>query len=78
MKNKKQNLTKNDEIAILLGNGINLLTEGVTWASLLNQIAQRMYVVVEINNKKTFPMIFEKILFFNLILIHYLLGLFIF
>jgi hypothetical protein len=60
----KNNNRKNKvETAILLGNGINLLTEGVTWAGLLNHIAQEMNVVIEINNNKTFPMIFEEILF---------------
>lgn len=63
MKSKKQNLTKSVETAILLGNGINLLTEGTTWAGLLNHIAQAKKVVVEINNNKTFPMIFEEIVF---------------
>jgi hypothetical protein len=60
---KNKNRINKVQTAILLGNGINLLTEGVTWAGLLNQIAQHMGVVVEINNNKTFPMIFEEILF---------------
>jgi len=62
-KMKNKNRTNKVETAILLGNGINLLTEGVTWAGLLNHIAQEMNVVIEINNNKTFPMIFEEILF---------------
>ena len=60
---KNKNRINKVQTAILLGNGINLLTEGVTWAGLLNQIARRMRVDVEINNNKTFPMIFEEILF---------------
>jgi hypothetical protein len=62
-KMKNKNRANKVETAILLGNGINLLTEGVTWAGLLNHIAQEMNVVIEINNNKTFPMIFEEILF---------------
>jgi hypothetical protein len=41
-KMKNKNRTNKVERAILLGNGINLLTEGVTWAGLLNHIAQEM------------------------------------
>lgn len=49
--------------ALLLGNGINLLSNATSWEDLLRSISEEMQVDVQINRNKSYPLIFEEILF---------------
>jgi hypothetical protein len=49
--------------ALLVGNGINLLRRNLSWDALLSTIAQNMNVAVSINRNKSYPLVFEEILF---------------
>ena len=49
--------------AILVGNGINLLSDNRSWETLLRNISEQFQVNVRINNEKSFPLIFEELIF---------------
>lgn len=49
--------------AILLGNGINLLSDTRTWEHLLRNLSEHYQINVRITRDKSFPLIFEELLF---------------
>ena len=49
--------------AVLVGNGINLLADDISWKTLLNNIRDHFGVNVVIERSKSFPLIFEELLF---------------
>ena len=49
--------------AILVGNGINLLSDNRSWETLLRNISEQFQINVRINNEKSFPLIFEELIF---------------
>lgn len=49
--------------AILLGNGINLLSDNRSWKTLLRNLSEQFQINVRINKEKAFPLIFEELLF---------------
>lgn len=49
--------------AILIGNGINLLTNNRTWERLLCTISEEHQLDVDISKNKSYPLIFEELIF---------------
>jgi hypothetical protein len=49
--------------ALLVGNGVNLLSEKLTWKNLLYKLRKEFDVNVRISNDKAYPLIFEELLF---------------
>lgn len=52
-----------NEPAILIGNGINLLSDNRSWEHLLRNISEHFQINVRITRDKAFPLIFEELLF---------------
>ena len=48
---------------ILLGNGINLLSDNSSWEDLLNKTSQNFQINVRVTKDKSFPLIFEELIF---------------
>ena len=48
--------------AILIGNGINLLTNNRTWERLLCTISEEHQLDVDISKNKSYPLIFEELI----------------